>query len=174
MPVDRRFQGESQNKVDGKGRVSIPVKFRRVLQNCDADYAPGGAPRLYIAYGDPKKPYLECLSGDAFDKIDALIQAQQPGSKLKRLLSHFYYTKCDATTVDDSGRLVLPMAAREKIGLAEEVLFEGHGDQFHILNPADKASEEESIEALMEEMGQGDAYFDPLSLAVASGPANTP
>ncbi|MBT8411276.1 MAG: cell division/cell wall cluster transcriptional repressor MraZ [Octadecabacter sp.] len=172
--MDRRFQGESQNKVDGKGRVSIPVKFRRVLQNCDAEYAPGGAPRLYIAYGDAKKPYLECLSGDAFDKIDALIQAQQPGSKLKKLLSYYYYTKCDATTVDDSGRLVLPQAAREKIGLDEEIRFEGHGDEFHILSPSDKVTEEQSIEALREEMGQGDAYFDPLSLAVAGGPAASP
>ena len=49
--MERRFQGESLNKVDGKGRVSIPVKFRRVLQNSDSEYTPGGAPRLYIAYG---------------------------------------------------------------------------------------------------------------------------
>jgi len=168
--VDRRFQGESRNKVDGKGRVSIPVKFRRVLQNCDKDYAPGGAPRLYIAYGDPNKSYLECLSGDAFDTIDAMIQAQQQGSKLRRALSYLYYTKCDATSLDDTGRLVLPQAARDKIGLSDEALFEGHGDKFHIMNPTDSASEEDTIAALLAEMGQGDAYFDPLSLAVADGP----
>lgn len=75
--------------------------------------------------------------------------------------------------MDESGRLVLPLAAREKIGLAEEVVFEGHGDKFHIMNPADKPTEEASIEALMEEMGQGNAYFDPLSLAVARGPADS-
>ncbi len=168
--MDRRFQGESRNKIDGKGRVSIPVKFRRVLQNCDTDYAPGGQPRLYIAYGDPNKNFLECLSGDAFDAIDKIIQAQQPGSKLKQALSFLYYTKCEATHLDDTGRLVLPQAAREKIELGEEALFEGHGEQFHILNPSASATEEASMAELLAELGQGDAYFDPLSLAV-DGPA---
>ncbi len=165
--MDRRFQGESRNKVDGKGRVSIPVKFRRVLQNCDTDYAPGGQPRLYIAYGDPNKDYLECLSGDAFDKIDAIIQAQQPGSKLKRALSFLYYTKCEATHLDDTGRLVLSQALRDKIDLGDEALFEGHGEQFHILNPAQSIDEDQNMQALLAEMGQGDIHFDPLSLAVS-------
>lgn len=163
--MDRRFQGESQNKVDGKGRVSIPVKFRRVLQNCDADYAPGGQPRLYIAYGDPKKNYIQCLSGDAFDKIDAIIQAQPPASKQQKLLMFLYYQKCEATFLDDTGRLVLPQAARDKIGLRDEALFEGHGTEFHILNPTQASDEEEKMLALIEEFADGDDFFDPLTLA---------
>ena len=166
--MDRRFQGESLNKVDGKGRVSIPVKFRRVLQNCDMEYGPGGQPRLYIAYGDPNKNYLECLSGNAFDAIDAIIQTQQPGSKIKRALSFLYYTKCEATHLDDTGRMVIPQAARDKIGLGEEALFEGHGEQFHILNPETSGAESDNMETLLADMGQGDTYFDPLSLAVSN------
>jgi hypothetical protein len=52
-PVDSRFQGESLNKVDGKGRISLPAKFRRALQAGDSRSGPGGAARLYIAYGNP-------------------------------------------------------------------------------------------------------------------------
>ncbi|AHM05708.1 Cell division protein MraZ [Roseibacterium elongatum DSM 19469] len=163
--MDRRFLGESLNKVDGKGRVSIPAKFRRVLQNCDKDYAPGGAPRLYIAYGDPKKTYLECLSGDAFDQIDQMIQQLTPGSPLKKAMSYLYYTKCDATLLDDTGRLVLSQAAREKIDVDGEALFQGHGDQFHILKPSEASAADEDYEAMLAEMGQDDAYFDPLAAA---------
>ncbi len=163
--MDRRFQGESHNKVDGKGRVSIPVKFRRVLQNCDAEYAPGGQPRLYIAYGDPKKNYIQCLSGDAFDRIDAIIQAQAPGSKQQKLLMFLYYQKCEATHLDETGRMVLPQAARDKIGLEDEALFEGHGTEFHILNPAQAQSEEDRMLALIDEFAGGDDFFDPLTLA---------
>lgn len=169
--MDRRFQGESLNKVDGKGRVSIPVKFRRVLQNCDSLYAPGGAARLYLAYGDPNKNYLECLTGDAYDAIDKLIQSLQPGSKLRRALSKLYYAKCDEMHLDDTGRMVLPQAARDKIGLGEEALFEGNGEKFHIMNPAQGTVEDDDLEALLAELGQGDAYFDPLSLAVVGGAA---
>ena len=163
--MDRRFLGESLNKVDGKGRVSIPAKFRRVLQNCDTDYAPGGAPRLYIAYGDPKKNYLECLSGDAFDKIDQMIQQLTPGSPLKKAMSYLYYSKCDATVLDDTGRLVLSLAAREKIDVDGEALFQGHGEQFHILKPSEASAADEDYEAMLAEMGQDDAYFDPLAAA---------
>lgn len=168
--VERRFQGESLNKVDGKGRVSIPVKFRRVLQNSDRKSATAGAPpRLYIAYGDKTKKYLECLSGDAFDEIDAMIQATPRGTPARVLLENFYYKKCDETSVDDTGRLVLPVAAREKIALAEEALFQGMGDKFHILNPDDAARADEDIDALMAALGQGDEFFDPLSLLAQVG-----
>ena len=166
--MERRFQGESLNKVDGKGRVSIPVKFRRVLQNSDKDYTPGGAPRLYIAYGDPKKTYLECLSGDAYDEIDAMIQAEQRGTPLRKALEYLYYSKCDETTVDDTGRLVLPPAARDKIALEGEALFQGKGDQFHILNPGAARDAEADIEKLLGALGEGE-FFDPLSLVGQSG-----
>ncbi len=163
--MERRFQGESLNKVDGKGRVSIPVKFRRVLQNSDKDYAPGGAPRLYIAYGDPKKNYLECLSGDAYDEIDEMIQNEGRGTRLRAALEYLYYSKCDETTVDDTGRLVLPVAARDKINLGAEALFQGKGDQFHILNPEEGKAAEENIEKLLAALGGDDEeFFDPLSL----------
>ena len=161
--MERRFQGESLNKVDGKGRVSIPVKFRRVLQNSDSEYTPGGAPRLYIAYGDPQKNYLECLSGDAFDEIDAMIKSVQRGSNLRKVLEHYYYAKCEATTVDDTGRLVLPPAARDKIDLGAEALFQGMGDQFHIFTPADGKDAEDDIAALAASLGGG-GICDPLSL----------
>lgn len=167
--MERRFQGESLNKVDGKGRVSIPVKFRRVLQNSDKHYAPGGAPRLYIAYGNPSAKFLECLSGDAFDEIDALIQAEQRGTPLRAALEHLYYSKCDETSVDDTGRLVLPPAARDKIALGPEALFQGKGDKFHILNPEDGAAAEEDIETMLAALGQGNEFFDPLSLAGKAG-----
>ncbi|QBY00962.1 cell division/cell wall cluster transcriptional repressor MraZ [Rhodophyticola sp. CCM32] len=168
--MEHRFQGESLNKVDGKGRVSIPVKFRRVLQNSDKQYTPGGAPRLYIAYGNAKDRHLECLSGDAFDEIDAIIRAEKRGSHLRRGLEYLYYSKCDETSVDDTGRLVLSALARDKIGLGAEALFQGKGDKFHILNSADGAAADEDIEAMLAALGQGNDFFDPLSLAGQTGP----
>ncbi|MBC6437497.1 MAG: cell division/cell wall cluster transcriptional repressor MraZ [Rhodobacteraceae bacterium] len=167
--VECRFQGESLNKVDGKGRVSIPVRFRRVLQNSDTLYTPGGAPRLYIAYGNPHARFLECLSGDAFDEIDAIIRAEKRGSKVRRILEYLYYSKCDETSVDDTGRLVLSVQAREKVGLGAEALFQGKGDKFHILNSGDGAASDQGMEAMIAALGQGDAFLDPLSLAGQSG-----
>lgn len=162
--MEREFIGVSRNKVDGKGRVSIPVKFRRVLQNCDTQYAPGGAPRLFITFGDPTKNYLECWSGDAYDRLMARISAMKAGSPAKRIMSYYYKTMSETVNLDDTGRLVLSQELRDKIDLGEEASFEGHGEKFHILSPAEADAQAAAFAALLAELGQGDAYFDPLSL----------
>jgi MraZ protein len=168
--VERRFLGESLNKLDGKGRVSIPVKFRRVLQNADKEFESGKNPRLYIAYGDPQKNYLECLSGDAFDEIDALISSQTRNSPLRKVLEYLYYAKCEATSVDETGRLVLPPLAREKINLDTDALFQGKGDQFHILHPDQGLAAGDDIQAMMDALSGGDAFYDPLAMVGTTTP----
>ena len=47
----RRFRGEAENKVDSKGRVSIPAPFRRVLEEGDPDWSNGVNPNFVIVYG---------------------------------------------------------------------------------------------------------------------------
>ena len=44
----RRFRGESLHKVDGKGRVSIPALFRRVIEVCDPNWHEKLPPELVI------------------------------------------------------------------------------------------------------------------------------
>ena len=65
----RRFRGESDHKVDTKGRVSIPASFRRVIQDGDPDYTDGLAPRLIIVYGGKTRNYLEGFTIEAMDEV---------------------------------------------------------------------------------------------------------
>ncbi|NKX43843.1 cell division/cell wall cluster transcriptional repressor MraZ [Roseicyclus persicicus] len=162
--MEREFTGVSRNKVDGKGRVSIPVKFRRVLQNCDADYTPDSPIRLHITFGDPSKRFLECWSADAYARLLARISAMKSGSAQKRIMSYYYKTMSETVTLDDTGRLVLSQELRDKIALDEEAAFEGHGEKFHILSPAEADQQAAAFAALLAELGQGDEHFDALSL----------
>jgi MraZ protein len=163
--VDSRFQGESLNKVDGKGRISLPAKFRRALQAGDSRSGPGGAARLYIAYGNPTTDNVECLSGDYYDDLVARIEAMDDGESEREVLEYLYFVKCDEVAVDDTGRFVLPTAAREKLDLAGEALFQGKGQKFHILKPADGAAADDKILKLLEKFGEGKEFFNPISLA---------
>ncbi|MDG1769388.1 MAG: MraZ N-terminal domain containing protein, partial [Yoonia sp.] len=52
------FTGEHIQKVDGKGRMSIPADFRRVLESQDPDWTDGLNPRMYLLYGDHLKKEL--------------------------------------------------------------------------------------------------------------------
>ena len=162
--MEREFTGVSRNKVDGKGRVSIPVKFRRVLQNCDAEHAPDGPVRLHITFGDPRKRFLECWSADAYARLLQKISAMKAGTPQARLMSYYYKTMSETITLDDTGRLVLSQELRDKIDLEDEAAFEGHGEKFHILSPAEADAQAAAFAALLDEMGQGDEHFDALSL----------
>ncbi|MGB5556571.1 MAG: division/cell wall cluster transcriptional repressor MraZ [Paracoccaceae bacterium] len=157
----RRFRGESQHKVDSKGRVSIPALFRRVLEAGDPDWTEGLRPQLVIVYGDHRRKYLECYTIEAIDEVDAKIGKLPRGSQKRRMLERLMHGQSFPTEVDGDGRLVLPQKLREKIGLGDEAFFIASGDTFQIWKPETYESEElakteEVLDALPDD-------FDPLT-----------
>jgi MraZ protein len=170
--VDTWFQGTSECKVDGKGRVSLPAKFRRALQASDARCGPGDTPRLYIAYGNPRETHVECLSGDAFDALTARIKAMPDGEPAREVLEQLYFSLCDEVQVDDAGRFVLPGPARDKLALDGEAVFQGKGTKFHILKPADSEAMKDRLAAMLDKLADGKEFFNPISLA--NPPKSTP
>lgn len=160
--VARRFRGEFHQKVDSKGRVSIPALFRRVVEACDPDWSEGKRPNLVIVYGDHRRKFLECYTIEAIDDIDAQIDAMPRGTVERKMLERLFHGQSHPTQVDEDGRIVLPIKLRDKIGLGEEAFFIASGDRFQIWTPETYAAEEEArTEAWLE--AQGDD-FDPLSL----------
>ena len=113
----RRFRGEGLNKVDNKGRVSIPALFRRVIEVCDPAWTDGLNPELVIVYGDNRKNFLECYTIDAIDEVDEKINDLPRGSIQRKMLERLFHGQSFPTSVDDTGRLVIPQRLREKIGI---------------------------------------------------------
>ena len=158
----RRFRGESQHKVDTKGRVSIPALFRRVLEAGDPDWTEGLRPQLVIVYGDHRRKYLECYTIEAIDEVDAKISKMPRGSIERRMLERMIHGQSFPTEVDGDGRLVLPQKLREKIGLQDEAFFIASGDTFQIWKPETYETEEASkTEKWLDELPDD---FDPLTL----------
>lgn len=130
----RRFRGEYTFKVDGKGRVSIPALFRRVLEEGDPNWTTGLRPELVIVYGDESRDYLEVFTIAAIDALDTKI-ARLPRGPLRRRLERMVSGQSHQTEVDGDGRLVLPQKLREKIGLEAEAFFIATGETFQIWKP---------------------------------------
>ena len=151
--MSKRFRGESHHKVDTKGRVSIPALFRRVLEAGDPDWTDGLNPQVVIVYGDERRNYLECFTAEAIEEVDAKIARLPRGSARRRGLQRLYNGQSFPTTVDETGRLVLPAKLRQKIGLDAEAFFIGNGDTFEIWEPG--AFDAQAAE------GGGDDDFDP-------------
>jgi MraZ protein len=167
--VARRFRGEFHQKVDGKGRVSIPAHFRRVLEAGDPTWADGKTPEFVIVYGDHRRQYLECYTMEAIAEVDDKIAAKPRGSIERRMLERLFSGQSLPTSVDETGRIVLPAKLRAKIGLDAEAFFIANGDTFQIWKPETYEAEELSrTEAWLEDLPDD---FDPLMLLDQPGGA---
>jgi len=163
----RRFRGESNHKVDSKGRVSIPASFRRVLEAGDPNWQSGGNPELVIVYGDHRRKFLECYTMEAIDEVDAKIDALPRGSMERKMLQRMFHGQSFPTSVDETGRLVLPAKLRTKIALEDEAFFIAAGDTFQIWNPA--TYDQEELAAAEEWLDELPEDFDPMQYLDGAG-----
>ncbi|MEM0948522.1 MAG: division/cell wall cluster transcriptional repressor MraZ [Pseudomonadota bacterium] len=158
----RRFRGEFHQKVDGKGRVSIPADFRRVLEAGDPAWTDGKAPEFVIVYGDHRRAYLECYTIEAANEVDAQIAEMPRGSMERRMLERLFNGQSQKVAVDETGRIVLSAKLRGKIGIEAEGYFIATGDTFQIWNP--ETFEEEELAKTEAWLDQFPDDFDPLTL----------
>lgn len=156
-----RFRGESHHKVDSKGRVSIPAGFRRVLEAGDPDWTQGLNPNFVIVYGDHRRQYLECYTIQEFEAVEERISNMKRGSQKRRLLERLFSTQSTQTSVDETGRIVLPARLREKIGIEGDAYFASNVDTFQIWSPTAYAAEMAQTEEYLDDMPDD---FDPLEL----------
>ena len=157
------FTGEYPQKIDGKGRMSIPADFRRVLEAGDPEWTEGLNPRLYLQFGDHLKDNLRVYSVKEFGRIYDHIHAMPSGTKQKAMVSHLYLVQSMKLEIDRDGRIVMPIRQRRKLGLEQgEVLFMGLGDYFEIWK-ADtfESTVGQDVADWLAEQPEG---FDPLSL----------
>lgn len=172
--VARRFRGSFHQKVDSKGRVSIPADFRPVLDAGDPSCADSKRPSFVLVYGLEEQQYLECFTIEAFEDLEDRVEMLQDGSPDRELLESAYISACTTMQVDDEGRIVLPQRHREKMGLDADgrVLFAGKGDRFQIWREdLYKSQVEDRARAYL---ATKDAGYNPRSALPPSRRKNVP
>jgi MraZ protein len=127
-----RFVSTFTNRLDAKGRVSIPAPFRAVLER--DSYASGGAPGIYC-YPSLDAPALDAGGERLAQKIDGLLSGLPEYSDERDELSVALYGDVQVLGVDADGRIVLPEALRAHAGLQSSVTFVGLGDKFQMWEP---------------------------------------
>ena len=151
----RRFRGESVQKVDAKGRVSIPAHFRRVLEEGDPNWSEGKSPEFIIVYGDHRRSFLECFTIDAANEVDERIARMPRGSVKRRAMEQLFNGQSMPATVDETGRIVLPSKLRQKIGIDAEAYFMAMGDTFQIWKPETFGSHDTAVDELLDKLPDG-------------------
>ncbi len=143
MTLAPKFRGSFDQKIDPKGRVSIPAAFRKIAEASDPGYAPpekskdskGAAASIVIVFGDEARHYLECYSIIGMTQVEAMIEAMDYGSEERDLVEELYYAQSQPAEIDADGRIIMPQFMREKLKLDGEVKFIGMGDRFEVWKP---------------------------------------
>lgn len=168
------FNGEFTQKVDGKGRVSIPADFRRVLEQGDPDWTEGLRPKVRIVWGDPRRKYLECYTIRAIQAVEEGIRALPLGSPHRMLLEQFMVTGSDTCDVDADGRIVLTQKLRDRLRLPKEggdAVFAGTLETFKIWLPQDYAADKDAkLAAALAALADGADVLTLLPQAPARAP----
>lgn len=157
------FLGTHQNRLDTKGRVSIPAGFRAILRS-QAQTTPG-EPSLVLRQS-PKHPCIEAWPMPAFlalgpplDRLDLFSDDQED-------MALSIYGDAYPVDPDKEGRVLLPEPLAAHAALSDQVAFMGLGQHFQIWEPA--AAEKRRAEARARARG----VTLPAGVVVA-GPAAT-
>lgn len=121
------FLSTYNNKIDKKGRVSIPSQFRSVISSEGSD--------VVIIY---KSVVRNCLEGCAFSRIEKMHEAIEefdPFSDVKDAFATSILGASHQISFDSEGRIVLPKKLMEEVKLEENAIFIGKGKIFEIWNP---------------------------------------
>ena len=156
----RKFRGSEEVKVDGKGRMSIPARFRRIFEAGDPDWKPTDRTRMIVVYGPENWKKLEFYTVEAAERIDDEIDQLPRGSQERIWLETLMNGLATEAEIDTDGRLVLPQKLRDKIGLDDGAFFTSKGDFIEVWSPANYS---ESSGSLQNFMAQFPDDFDPRS-----------
>lgn len=122
--------GRHLNKIDRKGRVSVPKVFRDALQAQSAD----GTTGVYV-YPLFKAQGLEACGEEFMQRIAQSLDDLDMFSAEQDELASVLLESAHALPFDPEGRIVLPDELIAHAGIAAEALFVGRGVRFQVWNP---------------------------------------
>ena len=138
------FRGTFETRIDNKGRVNVPVRFRDVLTQLGDD-------RVFLTnlrVGD-----VRCLEARIAGRSDLSPAAME-------FYDNFYLPGAQECPIDKQGRLLVPPTLRDYAGLLKEIVFTGSRGKFRIWDkgrwqPVHTAGEQAGVSepGVMSELG---------------------
>ena len=121
------FLSKYINKIDKKGRVSIPAGYRLAL----AKERFNGI----IVYPSFKNNCIEACSMSRLEELSRIIQNLDPYSDERDAFEAIVLGEAVQLQFDNEGRVILPSYLTEQVGVSAQACFVGKGLVFEIWNP---------------------------------------
>ncbi len=127
------FLGRYEHTVDEKGRLTIPARYRDLLED--------GA---YVTQGFDHNLIVHPIS--SFEEMSARINQLAFTDPVARQLKRYIFSTAERCEIDKAGRILLPQFLREIARLDGNVILIGAGAYFEIWSPADWAQQNVSLQ----------------------------
>jgi MraZ protein len=116
------FLGQYEHNIDEKGRLTIPSRYRELLQD--------GA---YITRGFDQN--LIVMTAATFDSIYSRVNQMSMTDPTTRQLRRLIFSHADRVEFDRAGRILLPQFLRQSAQLEGAAIMVGVGDYIEIWSP---------------------------------------
>ena len=127
------------NKVDAKGRVSLPSDYRAMVKELSTEI---------VCYRSLTSPCIEGCLEDSLDKLATVIEdATDFFSETQDNLTNLIFGDAKRFAFDSTGRIVLTEKLLKHAQITDTAVFVGKGRKFQIWNPENWAKEEARIRA---------------------------
>ena len=121
------FLSTYENKLDKKGRVSVPASFRSYLSNLGYNGV--------ICYPSFNNPCIESWPQDRIEKISNAIDSLNPFEEKKDYFATSILSESINLQFDSEGRILLTSKLLKHAKIKYRILFVGQGKTFQIWEP---------------------------------------
>ena len=121
------FLSNYENKIDKKGRVSVPANFRSYLNSLGYNG--------FISYPSFNHPSLEACSQERIEKLSNAIDSLNPFEEKRDYFATSILSESENLQFDTEGRVSLSARLLNHANIKNNVLFVGLGKTFQIWEP---------------------------------------
>jgi len=133
------FMDTITNKVDAKGRVSLPADYRDIVKELSTEI---------VCYRSLSAPCIEGCTEDLLDKLASDIESSLDFfSQTQDNLTNLIFGDAKRFSFDTTGRIVLSEKLLQHAQITDTAVFVGKGRKFQIWNPQNWEKEEARIRA---------------------------
>ena len=122
------FLSTYENKIDKKGRVSVPASFRSYLSNLGYNGV--------ICYPSFNNQSIEAWPQDRIEKISSSIETLNPFEEKRDFFATSILSESVNLQFDSEGRISLSSKLLKHAKIKNSMLFVGQGQTFQIWEPA--------------------------------------
>ena len=121
------FLSSYENKLDKKGRVSVPASFRSHLSSIGYNG--------FVAYPSFNHEALEACSEDRIEKLSNTIDSLNPFEEKRDYFSTSVLSESVSLQFDSEGRVLITNKLLDHAKIKNNILFVGLGKTFQIWEP---------------------------------------